>query len=237
MLSINQVQDLIKNEIEKSKFIKKPVNLYEPIEYTMEMGGKRIRPFLCLMATQLFNGDVNKAIKPALGLEIFHNFTLLHDDIMDNADVRRNKPTVHKKWNENVGILSGDAMLIEAYQYISQCDQDILPNLLKLFNEVALGVCEGQQYDMDFEKRTDVTVEEYLEMIKLKTAVLLAGSLKAGAIIAKATQAEAELIYNFGINIGIAFQLQDDYLDSFGDQNSFGKKLVATLLPIKKHFC
>ncbi len=236
MLSINQVQDLIKNEIEKSNFIKKPINLYEPIEYTMEMGGKRIRPFLCLMATQLFNGDVYKAIKPALGLEIFHNFTLLHDDIMDNADVRRNRPTVHKKWNENVGILSGDAMLINAYQYISQCDKDILPELLKLFNEVAIGVCEGQQYDMDFEERIDVSVDEYLEMIKLKTAVLLAGSLKAGAIVANAALNDAELIYNFGINIGIAFQLQDDYLDSFGDQKSFGKKIGGDIVANKKTF-
>ncbi len=236
MLSINQVQDLIKNEIEKSNFIKKPINLYEPIEYTMEMGGKRIRPLLCLMATQLFNGDVYKAIKPALGLEIFHNFTLLHDDIMDNADVRRNRPTVHKKWNENVGILSGDAMLINAYQYISQCDKDILPELLKLFNEVAIGVCEGQQYDMDFEERIDVSVDEYLEMIKLKTAVLLAGSLKAGAIVANAAIKDAELIYNFGINIGIAFQLQDDYLDSFGDQKSFGKKIGGDIVANKKTF-
>ncbi len=236
MLSINQVQALIKSELEKSNYIKKPVNLYKPIEYTMEMGGKRIRPLLCLMATQLFNGDINNAIKPALGLEIFHNFTLLHDDIMDNADVRRNKPTVHKKWNENVGILSGDAMLINAYQYIAQCDTNILPDLLNLFNEVALGVCEGQQYDMDFEDRIDVTVDEYLEMIRLKTAILLAGSLKAGAIIANADKTDADIIYQFGINIGIAFQLQDDYLDSFGDQKSFGKKIGGDIVANKKTF-
>ncbi|MCW3785146.1 polyprenyl synthetase family protein [Plebeiibacterium sediminum] len=236
MLSINQVQELIKSEIEQTNFIKTPSNLYEPIEYTMEMGGKRIRPLLCLMATQLFNGDIQKALKPALGLEIFHNFTLLHDDIMDNADVRRNKPTVHKKWNENVGILSGDAMLINAYQYISQCESEILPNLLNLFNDVALGVCEGQQYDMDFEDRVDVTVDEYIEMIRLKTAILLAGSLKSGAILAKASEKDADLIYQFGINIGIAFQLQDDYLDSFGNQKSFGKRIGGDIIANKKTF-
>ncbi len=236
MLSINQVQELIKSEIEQTNFIKTPTNLYEPIEYTMEMGGKRIRPLMCLMATQLFNGDIQKALKPALGLEIFHNFTLLHDDIMDNADVRRNKPTVHKKWNENVGILSGDAMLINAYQYITQSENDVLPDLLKLFNDVALGVCEGQQYDMDYEDREDVTVDEYIEMIRLKTAILLAGSLKAGAILAKATEKDADLIYQFGINIGIAFQLQDDYLDSFGDQKTFGKRIGGDIIANKKTF-
>ena len=235
MLSINQVQELIKSEIEQTNFIKTPSNLYEPIEYTMEMGGKRIRPLLCLMATQLFNGDIQKALKPALGLEIFHNFTLLHDDIMDNADVRRNKSTVHKKWNENVGILSGDAMLINAYQYITQSEKDVLPDLLKLFNDVALGVCEGQQYDMDFEDRGDVTVDEYIEMIRLKTAILLAGSLKAGAILAKATEKDADLIYQFGINIGIAFQLQDDYLDSFGNQKTFGKRIGGDIIANKKN--
>ncbi len=236
MLSINQIQELIKSEIKKTNFIKTPSNLYEPIDYTMEMGGKRIRPLLCLMATQLFNGDTNKALKPSLGLEIFHNFTLLHDDIMDNADVRRNKPTVHKKWNDNVGILSGDAMLINAYQYIAQCEKDVLPDLLNLFNNVALGVCEGQQYDMDFEDRVDVTVDEYLEMIKLKTAILLAGSLKAGAILAKADEKDADLIYQFGINIGIAFQLQDDYLDTFGDQKTFGKRIGGDIIANKKTF-
>ncbi len=236
MLSINQVQELIKSEIEQTNFIKTPSNLYEPIEYTMEMGGKRIRPLLCLMATQLFNGDIQKALKPALGLEIFHNFTLLHDDIMDNAEVRRNKSTVHKKWNENVGILSGDAMLINAYQYITQSEKDVLPDLLKLFNDVALGVCEGQQYDMDFEDRGDVTVDEYIEMIRLKTAILLAGSLKAGAILAKANEKDADLIYQFGINIGIAFQLQDDYLDSFGNQKTFGKRIGGDIIANKKTF-
>ncbi|MCW3806404.1 polyprenyl synthetase family protein [Plebeiibacterium marinum] len=236
MLSIDDVQKLITSEIKNTNFIKKPSNLYEPIEYTMEMGGKRVRPLLCLMAVQLFGGDISKAIKPALGLEVFHNFTLLHDDIMDNADVRRNMPTVHKKWNENVGILSGDAMLINAYQYIAQCNNKMLPEILDLFNEVALGVCEGQQYDMDFENRMDVTVDEYLEMIRLKTAILLAGSLKMGALLANADEKDAQLIYDFGINIGIAFQLQDDYLDTFGDQKSFGKKIGGDIIANKKTF-
>jgi len=188
------------------------------------------------MAIQLFNGDIKEGINPSLGLEIFHNFTLLHDDIMDNANVRRNKPTVHKKWNNNIAILSGDAMLVKAYQYISKCNTVKLPAIFHLFNELALGVCEGQQYDMDFETRVDVTVDEYLEMIKLKTGVLLAGSLKTGAIIASASNEEAELIYQFGLNIGLAFQLQDDYLDTFGDENTFGKKIGGDILANKKTY-
>jgi geranylgeranyl diphosphate synthase type II len=236
MLSLQQVQQLISNELKQTDFIKKPINLYEPIDYTMDMGGKRIRPALCLMATQLFNGDIQHALKPALGLEIFHNFTLLHDDIMDNAEVRRNKPTVHKKWSENVGILSGDAMLINAYQYIAQCKDPQLQQVIHLFNEVALGVCEGQQYDMDFENREDVTVDEYLEMIRLKTAILLAGSLKIGALIANATEKQADLIYQFGINMGMAFQLQDDFLDTFGNQETFGKRIGGDIIANKKTF-
>ncbi len=236
MSDIQNLQSLITTEIEQSVFIKNPINLYEPIEYTMSMGGKRIRPLLCLLAVQLFNGDTQEAVKPAIGLEIFHNFTLLHDDIMDNAEVRRNKPTVHKKWNNNVGILSGDAMLINAYQYISKCNTSNLKEVLQLFNDVAIGVCEGQQYDMDFENRLDVTIEEYLEMIRLKTAILLAGSLKLGALLANASSTEAELIYQFGINIGLAFQLQDDYLDTFGNQDTFGKKIGGDILCNKKTY-
>ncbi len=236
MFKTREVQDLIKTELEKINFIQKPENLYNPIDYTMSMGGKRIRPLLCLLSTQLFGGDINKAIKPALGVEIFHNFTLLHDDIMDNAEVRRNKPTVHKKWNSNVGILSGDAMLIRAYQFVEDCDTEVLPAVLKLFNETALGVCEGQQYDMDFETRTDVSVEEYIEMIRLKTAILLAASLKLGAILAHCSKEEGENIYQFGINIGIAFQLQDDYLDSFGKEDTFGKRIGGDIVSNKKTF-
>ncbi len=236
MFKTNEIQDLIKSELEKINFIQKPENLYNPIDYTMSMGGKRIRPLLCLLSTQLFGGDINKAIKPALGVEIFHNFTLLHDDIMDNAEVRRNKPTVHKKWNSNVGILSGDAMLIRAYQFVEDCDTNVLPSVLKLFNETALGVCEGQQYDMDFETRTNVSVEEYIEMIRLKTAILLAASLKLGALLANCSKEEGENIYKFGLNIGIAFQLQDDYLDSFGIEDTFGKRIGGDIVSNKKTF-
>jgi len=236
VLNTKQLLELIEKELANTNFIKEPNNLYEPVAYTMSMGGKRIRPVLCLLANQLFEGDINAAIKPALALEIFHNFTLLHDDIMDNADVRRSMPTVHKKWNSNVGILSGDAMLITAYQYLEGCDANLLKDALTLFNDVAIGVCEGQQYDMDFENRMDVSVDEYLRMIRLKTAILLAGSLKLGALLAGANAEQSKLIYEFGINIGIAFQLQDDYLDSFGDQDTFGKRIGGDIVCNKKTF-
>lgn len=236
MLNIKQIQELINTELDSIDFIAEPKQLYAPIAYTMAQGGKRIRPVLCLMAAQLFGQDIKKVMYPALGVEVFHNFTLLHDDIMDNAHVRRNKPTVHKKWNANAAILSGDAMMIKAHQFVCQCEAEKLPKAISLFNSVALGVCEGQQYDMEFETRNDVTVDEYLEMIRLKTAVLLAGSLKLGAILANAPEKDAELIYQFGINIGMAFQLQDDYLDSFGDQQTFGKKIGGDIVANKKTF-
>ncbi len=236
MLDINQLHDFVNIELQKINFRKEPVKLYEPIDYSLAMGGKRIRPVLCLMATQLFSGDVQKSLHPALALEVFHNFTLLHDDIMDNADVRRNQPTVHKKWNNNAAILSGDAMLIKAYQLLSNCDDNQLPKLFALFNELAIGVCEGQQYDMDFETRTNVTAEEYLEMIRLKTAILLAGSLKVGALLADASDEDAQAIYDFGLYIGLSFQLQDDYLDCFGNIENFGKKIGGDIIANKKTF-
>ncbi|WP_066630263.1 polyprenyl synthetase family protein [Labilibacter marinus] len=236
MLNIKELQELVNKKIDSLDIISAPRELYTPIEYTLSQGGKRIRPVLCLMASQLFKKDVNEIIFPALAVEVFHNFTLLHDDIMDNADVRRNQPTVHKKWDANAAILSGDAMMIKAYQYLCKCDAKQLPEAIELFNNVALGVCEGQQYDMEFETRNDVTVDEYLEMIRLKTAILLAGSLKLGAILAKASKKDADLIYEFGINIGLAFQLQDDYLDSFGNQDSFGKKIGGDIVANKKTF-
>ena len=236
MLTIKELQELVNAKLANINFIAEPAELYAPIDYTLSQGGKRIRPVLCLMAAQLFNGDLDKVMGPALGLEIFHNFTLLHDDIMDNAAVRRNQPTVHKKWNSNAAILSGDAMMIKAYQYICQCDDQALPQSMKIFNDVALGVCEGQQYDMEFENRNDVTVDEYIEMIRLKTAILLAGSLKLGAILSGAPEKDATLLYDFGINIGLAFQLQDDYLDSFGNQETFGKKIGGDIIANKKTF-
>ncbi len=236
MQNIKQLQTLVNKTIEEIQFISQPEELYKPIEYTITQGGKRIRPVLCLMAAKLFNSDISKIVIPAIALEVFHNFTLLHDDIMDNADVRRNMPTVHKKWNTNTAILSGDAMLIKAYQLISESDSQKLPEVIQLFNKVALGVCEGQQYDMEFEDRNDVTVDEYIEMIRLKTAILLAGSLKLGAILSNASEKDADHLYQFGINIGIAFQLQDDYLDSFGNQSTFGKKIGGDIVANKKTF-
>ena len=238
MYSLKKLQKIIQDEIEALQIGNKPAGLYEPIRYVLSIGGKRIRPALCLLAYQLFSkkGLSDEIIYPAIGLEVFHNFTLLHDDVMDEADMRRNKPTVHKMWNENTAILSGDAMMIKAYQYISMCPDRYLPEVMDEFNKIALGVCEGQQYDMDFEQRNDVTVDEYLEMIRLKTSVLIAGSLKIGAIIGGASQEEQSLLYEFGENIGIAFQLQDDYLDVYGDAVSFGKNIGGDIVNNKKTF-
>lgn len=235
-MKIKETREYVERLIKEINFVEEPKGLYLPIEYTMGLGGKRIRPVLCLMAVQLFGGDITKAQNSALALEVFHNFTLLHDDIMDNADLRRNSPTVHKKWDENTAILSGDAMMIKAYQMISDCSEHHLPLVLKAFSKVAMEVCEGQQYDMEFENRDDVTVDEYLEMIRLKTAVLLAGSLQVGAILADASTKDINALYNFGINIGLAFQLQDDYLDSFGNQETFGKKIGGDIVANKKTF-
>ncbi len=213
-----------------------PNNLYQPIEYTLNMGGKRLRPVMVLLANELFGGTSDRAINLALAVEIFHNFTLLHDDIMDNADVRRNKPSVHKKYNENIAILSGDAMSIMAYRYLMKSDSENLQAITSLFTETAIEVCEGQQYDMDFEDRLDVTVDEYLEMIRLKTAVLLACSFKMGALAANASATDADLIYQFGINLGLAFQLQDDLLDCYADQAKFGKRIGGDIIANKKTY-
>jgi len=227
-----QLLDYLADEIK----VVEPLNLYEPIKYILEIGGKRLRPVLCLQSCDLFGSDYKKALSASLAIEIFHNFTLLHDDIMDAADIRRGKKTVHKKWNENTGILSGDAMLILAYKYLENYDSDIYKELMLNFNKTALEVCEGQQYDIDFETRTDVTLPEYFKMITFKTAVLLACSLKIGAIIAKASDMDKEAIYNFGLHLGIAFQLQDDFLDTFGNQKTFGKRIGGDIIENKKTF-
>ncbi|MBE6311758.1 MAG: polyprenyl synthetase family protein [Bacteroidales bacterium] len=213
-----------------------PRNLYEPIGYTLAAGGKRIRPTLVLMACDLWNGDKKEALPAALAVEIFHNFTLLHDDLMDNADMRRGKPTVHKKWDANTAILSGDAMTIKAYEMLERIPERHLKKCLHLFTKMALEICEGQQYDIDFESRSDVSAEEYLNMIRLKTAVLLGSALKIGATLADAPEHDAELLYNFGINIGMAFQLKDDLLDVYGDPETFGKKTGGDILCNKKTF-
>lgn len=212
---------------------KEPANLYEPITYILNLGGKRLRPILTLMSCEAFGGKLEHALDAALAVEVFHNFSLVHDDIMDEAPVRRGKTTVHKKWDVNTGILSGDAMMILAYQFFERYEASKFRALAKLFSKTALEVCEGQQYDVDFETRNDVTIPEYLKMIEYKTAVLVAAALKMGAIIAGASENDAKLIYNYGINLGIAFQLQDDYLDVFADAD-FGKQKAGDIIENKK---
>jgi len=223
--------DYLKTEIIK----KDPVNLYLPIEYILELGGKRLRPILVLLSCDLFNEDYIKAMEAALCVEMFHNFTLIHDDIMDKADIRRGKETVHKKWNVNTGILSGDALMIMAYQRLEYYEGDKYKNLMSLFNKMAMEVCEGQQLDVDFEALLEVPLDTYIKMISYKTAVLVGASLRMGAIIAGASPEDQEKIYNFGLNLGIAFQLQDDYLDTFGNKD-FGKKIGGDILEGKKTF-
>jgi len=236
MHTISDLQKIIEKELDKQEFVVEPKGLYQPIEYIMDMGGKRIRPTLCLAGCYLFTNDISLAVRPSLSLEIFHNFTLLHDDIMDNADVRRNQATVHKKWDDNTAILSGDAMLIKAYQYATGIDVKYLKEVLDLFSQTAIEVCEGQQYDMEFEQRDNVSVDDYLNMIRLKTAVLLAASLKTGAIIGGSSKKDADLLYEFGENIGLAFQLQDDFLDVYGNIETFGKAIGGDIVANKKTF-
>ncbi|NOZ35477.1 MAG: polyprenyl synthetase family protein [Chlorobi bacterium] len=236
MFTISQLQDIISEKFSTLNFDKKPQRLYEPIEYTLASGGKRIRPALVLAACNMFSEKIETAIPAALAFEVFHNFTLLHDDIMDNSPVRRNKETVHKKWNKNIAILSGDAMMIQAYEFLSELPSELLKKILPLFNKTALEVCEGQQYDMDFEKCDNVSEEKYLNMIKLKTSVLIAAALKTGAIIGGASEKNADLLYDFGINIGLAFQIQDDLLDTYADTSVFGKKIGNDILTGKKTF-
>ena len=234
MLAFENILQRIKSEISQLQFTNPPKSLYEPIEYILSLGGKRIRPALTLMACNIYNNSIENAIKPALGLEVFHNFTLLHDDLMDEADKRRNKPTVHKVWNANTAILSGDAMLIAAYQLIGSTEHGHLKQVLDLFTQTAAEICGGQQFDMEFESRMDVSEEEYIEMIRLKTAVLLACALKTGALLGGASQKDADHLYAFGINIGLAFQLQDDLLDVYGDTATFGKNIGGDILCNKK---
>ena len=236
MFTLSQLQEIISKRINLLNYNKEPKGLYAPIEYTLDSGGKRIRPALVLAACNLFSEDVEKAIPAALAFEVFHNFTLLHDDIMDNSPIRRNKPTVHNKWNSNTAILSGDAMMIEAYKLLSDLPAELLKKILKLFNKTALQVCEGQQYDMEFEIKEIVSEEDYLQMIKLKTSVLIAGALKAGAITGGANEKDAELLYKFGLNLGLAFQIQDDFLDTYGDTSVFGKKTGNDIITGKKTF-
>lgn len=236
MATFEEILKQIEQAIKELHFDYSPQSLFDPIEYTLSLGGKRIRPAMVLMAYNLYREKTEEILNTALGLEVFHNFTLLHDDLMDEADKRRNKPTVHKVWNANAAILSGDAMLIAAYQLIAKTEPKHLKPVLDLFSQTAMEICCGQQYDMEFETRQDVTEEEYIEMIRLKTAVLLACSLKVGAILADASAEDAEHLYQFGINIGLAFQLQDDLLDVYGDTETFGKNIGGDILCDKKTF-
>lgn len=233
---LSQYLDIINENLEKIEYPQQPDSLYAPIRYELSLGGKRIRPILMLMACDLFGGDINQTISPAIGLEIFHNFTLLHDDVMDKSDLRRGKATVHKVWDENHAILSGDAMQIIATQYMAQVAPRMLPSVMETFLKTALEICEGQQFDMEFEKRNDVSTDEYINMIRLKTAVLLGCALKIGALIAGAPVAQANSLYRFGENLGLAFQLQDDYLDVYGDPIIFGKNIGGDICNDKKTF-
>ena len=236
MHSIYQYQEYVSEYLSAQFATKEPKNLYEPINYILAVGGKRMRPVLTLMSAEIFDADYKLALPAALAVEVFHNFSLVHDDIMDDAPLRRGNETVHEKWNINTGILSGDAMLILAYQYFENYNTEVFRDLAKLFSKTALEVCEGQQYDVDFETRDDVTIPEYLKMIEFKTAVLVAAAMKMGALVAETSVQNADLIYDFGLNLGLAFQLQDDYLDAFGDPKTFGKQVGGDIIENKKTY-
>jgi geranylgeranyl diphosphate synthase type II len=236
MLTTNEILDKVNQALVHLSFDREPAGLYAPVRYVLSLGGKRIRPVLMLMAYSLYKKDIDACMPAALGLEIYHNFTLLHDDLMDKADTRRGKPCVHKKWDDNTAILSGDSMLVLAFQMMQECPAEALPQVMSLFTETALEIDEGQQMDMDFEKRLDVTEEEYIEMIRLKTSVLLACAMALGALQAGAKDADVECLHSFGEKIGLAFQLQDDLLDVYGDFATFGKRIGGDILENKKTF-
>ena len=236
MHTFEELQEIFSRHLSAQQLVQEPAELYEPIDYALSTGGKRLRPILLLMGANMFSDNIQKAIMPALGIEVFHNFTLLHDDIMDRATVRRNQPTVHRKWNVNTAILSGDAMFIKAYEYLLNYQGPNMQQVLQVFNHTALKVCEGQQYDMNYEQTAEVGEPDYLKMIGLKTAALIGGSLQIGALTGGAGEQEARRLHDFGWNLGIAFQLQDDYLDTFGDPKIFGKSIGGDILAGKKTF-
>ncbi|MDY4410205.1 MAG: polyprenyl synthetase family protein [Prevotella sp.] len=236
MKTAEQLLQMVNDFLATLPYDRKPASLYEPVKYVLSMGGKRMRPVLMLLAYNLFKDDPERILMQAVGLETYHNYTLLHDDLMDNADLRRGHTTVHRKWNANQAILSGDSMLVLAYERMAQCPDDKLAEVMRVFTETALQIGEGQQYDIDFEQRTDVTEDEYIEMIRLKTSVLLACALKIGAIMADASPADADNLYKFGEQIGLAFQLQDDYLDVYGDEKVFGKAIGGDITSNKKTY-
>ncbi|MEJ5963168.1 polyprenyl synthetase family protein [Pedobacter immunditicola] len=236
MYTTSELQEIIEKAISAIEYPQHPKNLYEPISYIMNLGGKRLRPALVLIAADLFDGNIEEAMPAALAIETFHNFTLIHDDIMDNAPLRRGQQTVHEKWGTNNAILSGDVMMVESNKQLTKVKVEVLKDVLDTFNATAQGVCEGQQLDMEFELRHDVGIAEYIDMIRLKTAVLVGGAMKLGAIVGGATKEEAELIYDFGENLGIAFQLQDDILDVYGDPEKFGKQIGGDIIANKKTY-
>ena len=236
MLTVNQYREVFVDYLKKFPMNREPSNLYDPVSYILTLKGKRLRPILTLMAADIFSDSYKSGLDAALAVEVFHNFSLVHDDIMDSAELRRGNETVHKKWNVSTGILSGDVMLIQAYQLFENYEGEVFVDLAKLFSKTAIEVCEGQQYDVDFETRNDVKIADYLKMITYKTAVLLGASMKMGAIIARANKDDQNKIYDFGKYLGIAFQLQDDYLDAFGDESKFGKKIGGDILENKKTF-
>jgi geranylgeranyl diphosphate synthase type II len=236
MISFSDCSKLVNKALQKLNLPEEPKNLYEPVSYILDLGGKRLRPSLALLSANLFTDNVEKAMPAALAVEIFHNFTLIHDDIMDNADVRRSKATVHKVWNDNTAILSGDAAMILAYDQLKNLPKDQFVQAFRIFNQTAIEVCEGQQYDMDFESRMDVTLDEYLGMIRLKTSVLIAASMQLGAIAAGASEADQFALYELGENLGMAFQLQDDYLDVYSDTEQFGKATGGDIVNNKKTY-
>lgn len=235
MYSLEELSGIVENSVAGLQFPSEPDNLYAPLSYMLSIGGKRLRPLMCLAAASLYSEEMDEALlSPALALEVFHSFTLIHDDIMDKADIRRGKPTVYKKWNSNIAILSGDVMSIEAFKLLSKAPAQRLKAAMDLFCRTASQVCEGQQYDMDFEESQETTMEEYIKMIGLKTAVLLACSAKMGAILAGAPERDAELLYDYGYKLGLAFQIQDDYLDTFGEASTFGKSIGGDITNNKK---
>ena len=236
MLTVNQYREVFVDYLKKFPMNREPSNLYDPVSYILTLKGKRLRPILTLMATDIFSNSYKSGLDAALAVEVFHNFSLVHDDIMDSAELRRGHKTVHKKWNVSTGILSGDVMLIQAYQLFENYEGEVFVDLAKLFSKTAIEVCEGQQYDVDFETRDNVKTSDYLKMITYKTAVLLGASMKMGAIIARASKENQNKIYDFGKYLGIAFQLQDDYLDAFGDETKFGKKIGGDILENKKTY-
>lgn len=236
MFTASELLDIVRGHIAGLQFTRTPKGLYDPVSYVLSLGGKRIRPVLMLMAYNLYREDVKSILQPATGIEVYHNYTLLHDDLMDRADMRRGKATVHKVWNDNVAILSGDAMLVLAYQFMAKCASEKLKDVMDLFSLTALEICEGQQLDMEFEQRKDVKEDEYIEMIRLKTSVLLAASLKIGAILGGASKEDADALYDFGVNLGLAFQLKDDLLDVYGDPLRFGKNIGGDILCNKKTY-